>query len=216
VPAGAPGSSGSAHELESTRLLGEEQDLPSPLSGTPAMDEAPTDDSFNLDFPSPPLETASPPDLETEFDRPAADDPLAALEPEELVAEAVLDPDGAHAHEVSSSDLGEPLAAEPALPVAPEATPPSEPERLDASSTEILAPPPPPEAESAKELAPGVSEHIHESLEKVAWEAFGDVSERLVRDALERLEAIAWEVIPQLAETLIREEIRRLKSDQKP
>jgi DNA-binding response OmpR family regulator len=217
VAADLPGTSGSAHELESTRLLGEEQDLASPLRGTPPMDQAAADDSFQFDFSSPPLETASPPDLSDELDRPAADDPLAALEPEELVGEAVLDPEGARAHEVSSSDLGEPLAAAPppgpAPAVAPEATPPSEPERLQASSPEIVSAPPPREAESAKPLPPDLSQHIHESLEKLAWEAFGDVSERLVREALERVEAIAWEVIPQLAETLIREEIRRLKGE---
>jgi CheY-like chemotaxis protein len=55
---------------------------------------------------------------------------------------------------------------------------------------------------------------IREQLEKVAWEAFGDLSERVVREAVSRVEAIAWEVIPQMAETLIREELRKLKSEE--
>jgi hypothetical protein len=50
-------------------------------------------------------------------------------------------------------------------------------------------------------------------LEKMAWEAFGPLTERLVRDAVDRIERVAWEVIPQLAETLIREEIRKLKGE---
>ena len=54
---------------------------------------------------------------------------------------------------------------------------------------------------------------LHDTLEKIAWEAFGDVTEQVVRQALERVEKVAWEVIPQLAETLIREEIRRMKGE---
>jgi hypothetical protein len=47
----------------------------------------------------------------------------------------------------------------------------------------------------------------------VAWEAFADLSDTIVRQTLERIESIAWEVIPQMAEQLIREEIRRMKDD---
>jgi CheY-like chemotaxis protein len=64
---------------------------------------------------------------------------------------------------------------------------------------------------SSGELSGAMRQQLHETLEKVAWEAFGDLSERIVREALERVEAVAWEVIPQMAEVLIREEIRRLK-----
>ncbi|RIL06043.1 MAG: hypothetical protein DCC71_08130 [Proteobacteria bacterium] len=55
---------------------------------------------------------------------------------------------------------------------------------------------------------------LREHLEKVAWEAFGDLSERIVRETVARVEAVAWEVIPQMAETLIREEIRKLQGDE--
>ena len=55
---------------------------------------------------------------------------------------------------------------------------------------------------------------LHQHLEKIAWEAFGDLSDRIVRETLSRIEAIAWEVIPQMAETLIREEIRRLQDSE--
>lgn len=55
---------------------------------------------------------------------------------------------------------------------------------------------------------------LREHLEKVAWEAFGDLSERIVRETVARVEAVAWEVIPQMAEALIREEIRKLQADE--
>ena len=54
---------------------------------------------------------------------------------------------------------------------------------------------------------------MREVLEKLAWEAFGPLSEQLVRQLVEKLEAIAWDVVPQLAERLIREELARMKSN---
>lgn len=88
-----------------------------------------------------------------------------------------------------------------------------------------LAPPPipvtRPEPSPAAAPASGSTAHLdvlrtelREHLEKVAWEAFGDLSERIVRETVARVEAVAWEVIPQMAETLIREEIRKLQSDE--
>ncbi len=57
------------------------------------------------------------------------------------------------------------------------------------------------------------SKHLQESLEKIAWEAFGPVSEQLVSEALRKIEQVAWEVIPQVAERLVREEIEKLKRE---
>jgi hypothetical protein len=57
-------------------------------------------------------------------------------------------------------------------------------------------------------------QRIHDTLEKVAWEAFSDLSDTIVRQVLERFEAVAWEVIPQMAEALVREEIRRMKGEE--
>ena len=54
---------------------------------------------------------------------------------------------------------------------------------------------------------------IRQALEKVAWDAFGNVSEQLVREVVARVEAIAWEVIPQIAEQLIRDELARISED---
>ncbi len=62
------------------------------------------------------------------------------------------------------------------------------------------------------ELPPGFQQQIHASLEKVAWEAFSDLSEQVVKQALAQIEAVAWEVIPKMAETLVREEIERMKA----
>jgi hypothetical protein len=67
-----------------------------------------------------------------------------------------------------------------------------------------------PNAGDLSELMQG---RIHETLEKVAWEAFADLSDSIVRQVLERVERVAWEVIPQMAETLVREEIRRMKGE---
>jgi hypothetical protein len=60
-------------------------------------------------------------------------------------------------------------------------------------------------------IEPELRRQLHDTLEKIAWESFGELTEAIVRQSVERVEAIAWEVLPQMAETLIREEIRRLK-----
>lgn len=103
--------------------------------------------------------------------------------------------------------------------------PEADPEELFESELDApLAPPPVPvsaPARAAADIAIPSGAHIevmrqeiHQHLEKIAWEAFGDLSERIVRETVARIEAIAWEVIPQMAETLIREEIRKLQDDE--
>ena len=185
-------------------------------------------------------------------------DSLADVSMGDLGGESLLDPSGARDYDVSSSDLGDALAAgpdrAPAPAPAPEvaATTPFavEPPLVDAqpeveeapgaafsptSGSEPLPPsaaptgdeglfgspvetpePPAPSlgASEARDLAPALHGQLHDTLEKIAWEAFGDVAERLVKDALVRVEQIAWEVIPQLAEALIQEEIRKLKNEE--
>ena len=54
---------------------------------------------------------------------------------------------------------------------------------------------------------------LAQSVEKVAWEAFGSLSEQVVGEVLKRVEAVVWEVVPALCERLIREEIARLKAE---
>ena len=68
-------------------------------------------------------------------------------------------------------------------------------------------------ARASVDLTPALRERLHETLEKVAWEAFSELSEQVVKQVLERVEAIAWEVIPQMTEALIRDEIRRMKGE---
>ena len=62
-------------------------------------------------------------------------------------------------------------------------------------------------------LSPMMEQRIQETLEKVAWEAFSDLSESIVKQVIDRVEKIAWEAIPQMAETLVREEIRKMKGE---
>jgi len=69
-------------------------------------------------------------------------------------------------------------------------------------------------AGSRPDLTPVMRDRIHDTLEKVAWEAFADLSDDIVRQLMERVEQIAWEVIPQMAETLIQDEIRRMKGEE--
>lgn len=54
---------------------------------------------------------------------------------------------------------------------------------------------------------------LSQALEKVAWEAFGSLSEQVVNEVRKRVEAVVWEVVPQMCERLIREEIARMKAD---
>ncbi len=62
-------------------------------------------------------------------------------------------------------------------------------------------------------IGPELRQQLHDTLEKIAWESFGDLTEAIVRQSVERVESIAWEVIPRMAETLIQEEIRRMKAE---
>jgi CheY-like chemotaxis protein len=94
--------------------------------------------------------------------------------------------------DVSASDLGEPRTARRPSP----------------------APAAPPAAAGAPSLPEAVRRELVEALEKIAWEAFGDLTEQLVRQTVARVESVAWEVIPELAERLIREEIRRLREEE--
>jgi hypothetical protein len=117
--------------------------------------------------------------------------------PRELPGHRVLDPGPAGEFDVSSSDLGDPLAATPAP-------------RAAAPAPRAVAPAPAPEPQGRAATPPGLREELTAQLER---EAFGDLAETLVKQTVARVEAIAWEVIPQMAESLIREEIRKLKGE---
>jgi CheY-like chemotaxis protein len=120
-----------------------------------------------------------------ELDEPESDDSLADVHfaPREPAPEL--------------SRIGAPSATKPSL--APPAMP------APSGAAQPVAAPAPLPALDARVL--------REALEKVAWEAFGPLSEQIVRDVVARVEAIAWDVVPQLAERLIREEIAAIKRE---
>jgi len=114
--------------------------------------------------------------------------PLIDPEPEKVEAEL---------------DWVEPAAAEPKPMPAPDPL-------LDDL---IEAPEPTAVIADAEPLPAGPDvDAIREVLEKLAWEAFGPLSEQLVREIVQKVEAIAWEVVPQLAERLLQDEIARMKA----
>ena len=153
---------------------------------------------------------AAEPDPGRFSDPTAAETALA-----EPVFSAPLDPEPISGQQ---ADAPEPLlvaetieeAAEPMLepvlaPAENEATAPAPSERALPDPIEVDS------GSSGPDLSPLMREQLHDALEKVAWEAFGDVAERIVQDALARVEEVAWEVIPKMAEALIQEEIRKMK-----
>jgi CheY-like chemotaxis protein len=97
-----------------------------------------------------------------------------------------------------------------ALPMTPDPVPPPVPAAALSQTTVAV---PVASANRSSALSEPIQKQLQETLEKIVWEAFGEVTERIVRDVIERVEAVAWEVIPQMTETLIREEIRRLQDD---
>jgi CheY-like chemotaxis protein len=112
-------------------------------------------------------------------------------------------------YDVSASDLGDPLGPAEAIPAAPAARARArapEPTSSDIGLTPATGP-------RRSDLSPMMRERIHETLEKIAWEAFADVSDSIVRQVLQRVESIVWEVVPQMAEALIQEEIRKMKGE---
>lgn len=138
----------------------------------------------------------------------APDSPFGA-EAEDLDA-----PQAARDYDVSSSDLGDPFAGEPAAPFTAAPAAPAQPAAFEPQDEESAAAPFPSPESAPAEIPPVFRRQIQDALEKVAWEAFGDLAEKLVKDTLDRVERVAWEVVPQMAETLIQEEIRRLKAEE--
>jgi CheY-like chemotaxis protein len=206
--------------------LPSEDSLAMPVFGEPLETDSQT--------PSPATESPAPqpfvePEPEMMAEPVPAPEPVAAPEPawppEPAAApEPVEAPEPAWPPEPAATAFEVAADETPAEPVAPAV-------ELDESSLEDLVPPAPagpaeePQplasahdagfqaADPLEQIAPRLREQLHDTLEKIAWESFGDVTEQIVRTALERVEQIAWEVIPEMAETLIREEIRRMKGE---
>jgi CheY-like chemotaxis protein len=160
-------------------------------------------------------------DLDSDFSADLGDDPLMAA-PASYLDDAPPAMPGVPAAD-PFADTEPERSASAAIPASPsaafadrgplDATPVEEPiADLEASTRDLIS-----DHTSARssdrspDLSPMMRERIHDTLEKVAWEAFSDLSENIARQVLERVEKIAWEVIPQMTETLIQEEIRRMK-----
>lgn len=89
----------------------------------------------------------------------------------------------------------------------PEADPVPEPAALPDAEPEPLS-------TARSGLEPAEARAVRDSIEKLAWDAFGPISEQLVREVVKKIEEIAWDVVPQLAEKIVQQEIKRLtKSD---
>jgi CheY-like chemotaxis protein len=159
-----------------------------------------------------------------------------AMELDTGSSDAVADHDIAAGYDVSQSDLATapPRSPTPAMSEAtggedeqrvvpgaaanlanaisrssnPMAARPAEPDLEIGSPTR-----PPSDEVRVPDLSPMTEQRIQETLEKVAWEAFSDLSESIVKQVIGRVEKIAWEVIPQMAETLVREESRKMKGE---
>jgi hypothetical protein len=165
---------------------------------------------------APPTAPARPPTLVS----PRADDesdlPWAEPEPEPIELDQESEPDTLDDDSIEAAEFAErhaPALPPPAPPSAPSmprpAARPAEPPRPVAAKPAADA------AHLASPQAPALDARaLHESLEKVAWEAFGPLSEQIMQEVVKRVEAIAWEVVPQLAERLIREEIAQLKKSE--
>ncbi len=166
----------------------------------------------------------------------------SASPPEASAAETIVDDSLAAGYDVSSSDLATAPPAAQTLdvsafePKSDDSIAIGVPSDLGGSQEERgrdpLAEPTPPQSQPLEadlelgtptptssgenrtvDLSPFMEQRIQETLEKVAWEAFSDLSETIVKQVISRVEKIAWEVIPQLAETLVREEIRKMKGE---
>jgi hypothetical protein len=130
-----------------------------------------------------------------------AEDPMEAGLAPPPQTEPVAIPAEDDAPAVLAAELySEPDPAE--APAAPAASP-AEPAANPAKSGDALM----------AAIEPELRQQLHDTLEKIAWESFGDLTDTIVRQSVERVEKIAWEVIPRMAETLIEEEIRRMKAE---
>ncbi len=148
-----------------------------------------------------PFESPAASDLESPRTNRLDEDPeslsQSALEPLPEAEEA----DGAFSEAPIEGVAEDPFADARAAPTSIRVEAPI----VAGSITESPAP-----AAGVSKIPAELQERMHASLERIAWEAMGDLSERVIKETLSRIESIAWEVIPQMAETMIREELDRI------
>lgn len=178
--------------------FGDAQHTTAPALGPlPGLDEAPYTEEELFEAPTvddaePALEIADYATEAVAAEPFFGEDASAPAEAEAFDVETIEPMAEASAFEVAEAEAFEEIALEPA-PAAPPRAPSA------------------PAAAASVAISPEMREQIHTTIEKIAWEAMGDLSEQIIRQVVERVEAIAWEVIPQMTETLIQEEIQRLK-----
>jgi hypothetical protein len=163
---------------------------------------APVSDSFESDS----FESGAF-DREVSFEA----EPLMMGEPLPVEEEAAAD-DAAPAPFVAEALPAEaPFVARPVAEDPFEAEPWDDDDSFPGPALAERPAPPAAAAGTAPSVSPELRAELRDTLEKIAWDAFAPVTEKIVREALERVEQVVWEVVPKLAESLIQEEIRRLK-----
>jgi hypothetical protein len=186
-------------------VSGRDFDVSSSDLGDPVEETAATDEETSSPWPAEAPELA-----EAELlPEPAEAELLPETAEEESASPWLAEEETPAPWPIEAPELAEEeedLLAEPAPEELPEPVP--EPAAMPAEEA------PEPSATSAPDLSPLAREQLHEALERIAWDAFSDVTEQIVKEALERIERVAWEVIPQMAEALIQEEIRKLKGEE--
>jgi CheY-like chemotaxis protein len=207
-------------DAEPEPLSAAEPELLPEAEAAPAPETAAEPDPLDGVFDPVPADALAAPPASSAYDvdSPDEDDPFRTRVIEDVEAAEGDDVLHSVAEPIFEDELSEAAALDlPAPGDEPSAeTPASEtPEWAPSTSSEPSAEP----QDSATpvagaEVSPALQEQMHEALEKIAWEAFGDLSERIVREAVDRIEQVAWDVMPRLAETLIREEIRKLKGEE--
>jgi CheY-like chemotaxis protein len=198
MPAAPPGDASAQSEAPAARPL--------PAPAMPEPDEEPlSSDLLGIESVVEPGELP----LASTVEGPEA---AMGAEPAEFLDAEPADVTGPRADPVAMAPMpgSDELVAPPPIPQsAPQpmqgaepVAPPASSEALDAGlSVDMLT----------EQIAPALRVELHETLEKIAWESFGQMAERIVQEVIQRVETVAWDVVPKLAETLIQEEIRKLK-----
>jgi len=192
--------SDSAFDFGAGALTGASTAAPASSLGRPEPDALLDSDPFAL--PASRSPRSGPPDLASRYDvstseliedddEPADDATMFAPVGEDFTSA----PSTGSEIELTDGLLGEPLGLDDD---GPQTSPPS-------PGGDV--------AGRTPDITPVMRDRIHDTLERVAWDAFADLPETLIKQVVERVEAIAWEVIPQMAETLIKDEIRRMKGE---
>jgi CheY-like chemotaxis protein len=164
----------------------------------------------------PPEETMLALDLQPDEPAPLEPEPIDAATfdsaPIDLEPEPLAPVDLADTEPVAPTLPPEPAPEpDPAMTVLAPEFQPEIPTAEDSASPQLTSPPP--VEEILEKIEPQLRQQLHDTLEKIAWESFGDLTEAIVKRSVRQVETIAWEVIPAMAETLIREEIRRIKGE---